>query len=186
LDRLLPEAKVRVFSGTLAPDAEKDFYARRIPAAIGSGARTIVDVSGEPLRLAMNQRGAVLKMNREELGRTIGRDVSRDAELLAAVREHVPEGGALIVTLGAGGAVACDGRTCWRAGSPRVRAVSAVGSGDSFAAGLAVGLHEERPLPEALRLAIACGAANAMTPRAGFLEKPVVERLSGQVVVTAL
>jgi tagatose 6-phosphate kinase len=181
LERLLPAAKVWVFSGTLAPDAEKDFYARRLPLAARCGARAIVDVSGEPLRLAMRHPNAILKMNRDEFAGTIGEDLSSDTALSAAMRRHVPAQGALIVTLGAAGAIACEAHSCWRASSPKVDAVSAVGSGDSFAAGLAVALHDSRPLSEALKLAIACGAANAMTARAGFLEGGMARQLVNRV-----
>ena len=177
---LLPRANVWVFSGTLAPDGNKDFYARWLPVAAGSGARAIVDVVGEPLRLAMGYPNAILKMNRDELARTLGEDLSSDEALFGAMRRRVPKLGALVVTLGAGGAIGCDVKSCWRVSSPKVDAVSAVGSGDAFAAGLAVGLSEGQPLAEAMKLATACGAANAMTAKAGFLEKGVVEGLVGQ------
>jgi tagatose 6-phosphate kinase len=183
---LLPRAGVWVFSGTLAPDGNKDFCARWLPVAAGLGARVIIDVVGQPLRMAMGYPNAILKMNREELARTLGEDLSMDEALVGAMRRHVPKLGALVVTLGAGGALGCDVRSCWRVRSPKVVAVSAVGSGDAFAAGLAVGLSEGQSLPEAMKLAVACGAANAMTAKAGFLEKSVVSGLVGQVWLTQL
>ena len=177
LDEVLSRAKVWVFSGTLAPDADENFYARWLPLAAEHRARLIIDVVGEPLRLAMRHPNAILKMNREELARTLNQDLSTDIALLTAMRHQVPKEGALIVTLGADGAIACDAHSCWRCPSPKIQPVSAVGSGDSFAAGLALALHDNQPLPEALKLAVACGAANAMTPKAGFLEKGQVDRL---------
>ena len=186
LQMLLPSTKVWVFSGTLAPDAKPDFYARWLPLGARTGARVIVDVVGEPLRLAMGHPTAILKMNRDELARTLKTDLTADSALIAAMREHVPKEGALIVTLGAHGAVACDAQACWRCNAPAVHAVSAVGSGDSFAAGLAMALHNDENLPEAIKLAVACGAANAMTARAGFLEKDVVNQLRNEVEVQAV
>jgi tagatose 6-phosphate kinase len=177
LNQLLPRAKVWIFSGTLAPDANPDFYARRLPLATQCGAKCIIDVVGQPLRLAMRHPNAILKMNRDELARTLNQDLYTDTALITAMRQNVPQEGALIVTLGADGAVACDPHSCWRCPSPTIQPVSAVGSGDSFAAGLALALHNNQPLPEALKLAVACGAANAMMPKAGFLEKPQVDHL---------
>jgi len=182
---LLPTASVWIFSGTLAPDGPKDFYARWVPYAREIGARVIIDVSGEPLRLAMAQAGAILKMNRDEFSATLGQDLSNDSVLVAAMLQHTPPGGALVVTLGSAGAMASDGRSCWKASSPKVATVSAVGSGDSFAAGLGIGLHQNQSLPEALKLAIACGAANAMTAQAGFLDKNAVIELQGNVTSAA-
>lgn len=186
LQVLLPRAKVWIFSGTLSPDAETDFYARWLPLAAGTGARVIIDVVGEPLLLAMGHPTAILKMNRDELARTLKMDLTADSSLISAMREHVPKQGALIVTLGAEGSIACDARNCWRCDAPRIRAVSAVGSGDSFAAGLATALHKGEPLPEAISLAVACGAANAMTARAGFLDKETVYQLRQQLTVRAV
>ncbi len=61
------------------------------------------------------------------------------------------------------GAVAAgpDGRT-WRQGSVRLpaeRVRSAVGAGDAFAAGVIHGIHEEWPVQDSLRLAVASAAA---------------------------
>lgn len=183
LQTRLPAAGVWVFSGTLAPDAAKDFYARWIPTAARTGARVIVDVVGEPLRLAMREPGAILKMNRDELALTIGQNLHDEQKLKDAITGHAPPGGLLVVTLGAGGAIAGDARTCWRATAPKITPVSAVGSGDAFAAGLAVALHRNLSLSDALKLAIACGAANAMTSLAGHLDRRVTEPLAAAVRV---
>ena len=180
----LGEANVWVFSGTLAPDAETDFYARWLPLTRQRGAKVIVDVVGQPLRAAMRHPNAILKMNRDELGVTIGEDLSDESALLHAMLRHAPPEGYLIVTLGAAGAIAGDGRRCWQGTSPKITPVSAVGSGDSFAAGLAVALSEGGEIADAMKLAIACGAANALTPLAGHVDPSTVERFQSEVRVT--
>jgi len=186
LEEKLPEAEVWVFSGTLAPDGSKDFYARWLPLAASQNARAIVDVVGEPLRLAMRHPNAILKMNREELGLTIGKDLSTDAALLAALRDHTPEAGMLVVTMGADGAIASENGHIYRGRSPKIKAVSAVGSGDAFAGGFALALHRGQSLPDALKLAIACGSANAMTDRAGHLNGSDVDTLVPQIQIERL
>ncbi len=77
---------------------------------------------------------------------------------------------AVAITIGAGGAVLMTGAGEWQATAPLVEAVNPVGSGDCFLAGLVAGLSEGRGEAEALRLATACGAANALTLRAGDIE----------------
>ena len=180
---LLPQAAVWVYSGTLPPHAPPDFYARWLPLARQTGAAAIIDARDEPLRLAMQQPNPILKINRQELAATIGEDLSEDSRLLAALKKHVPADGQIIVTLGAAGAIACGEDTCWRISSPHVRAVSAVGSGDAFAAGLAVALSQRRTPEDALKLAVACGAANATTPFAGHIHTADVQELLAQVRV---
>ena len=186
LRNLLPKAKVWVFSGTLAPGASPDFYAKWLPLARQTGAIAIVDACGQPLKLAMQHDGFTVKVNREEFTTKLGVSATSDEELSESVIGQVPRAGLLVVTLGARGALASDGRACWRVAGPAVTAVSAVGSGDAFAAGLAAALHDGAPLPDACRLAAACGAANALTPYAGHVNRDDVDRLMKQVVVQEL
>lgn len=183
LGHLLPLASVWIFSGTLPPQAPPDFYARWLPLARQTEASAIIDARGEPLRLAMRHPNPILKMNREELASTIGEDLSDDGRLLAALGKHAPSEGQMIVTLGAAGAIVYQRGTCLWARPPNVRAVSAVGSGDAFAAGLAVALSQRRSVEDALKLAIACGAANAMTPFAGHVHTADVQEMLQRVAL---
>ena len=180
----LPASKMWVFSGSLPPDAPADFYARWIGLAKSTRATLILDARGEPLRLALKQDGFIAKLNAKELADTLGKPLDSEAALAEAALRAAPAGGALIVTRGAHGAIASDGRQAWRVTPPAVRAISAVGSGDAFAAGLALGLSRGEELPQALILAAACGAANAMTSRAGHLNEEDVERLRPEVAVS--
>jgi tagatose 6-phosphate kinase len=87
----------------------------------------------------------------------------------------------VVITQGAQGAVVGDESGFWSVRPPAVHAVSAVGSGDAFAAGLMLGLLRGQSLPEAAALGAACGAANAMTEKAGHLSPQVVESIRPRV-----
>ena len=71
------------------------------------------------------------------------------------------------------GAIAFEMGKFWRVRTPPIKSVSAVGSGDAFAAGLAAGRHRAGGTAgdprAALALAAACGAANAMTTDSGWV-----------------
>ena len=185
LDRLLPRATGVILSGSLPPGAPQDFYLtclRRVPPSVP----TVLDTRGQPLRGALRHPGFIAKLNREELASTVGHALDADDALVRAMREIMPPGGATVVTLGAKGALAMDARGAWRLQVPAVPARSAVGSGDAFAAGLTLGLLRKQPLPDACAFATACGAANAMTDRAGHLSREDVERLRPQVRIEPL
>lgn len=182
----LPKSKLWIFSGTLAPGAPQDFYARWLPLAREHNAIAVIDARGEPLKQALKHGNATYKLNRDEFAETLGQDLSDDASLVEAIRKNTPAGGKLVITLGKSGAVASDGTTVWRVHSPIVKAVSAVGSGDAFAAGLGLGLSTNLPIEEALKLAAACGAANAMTALAGHLSADEVMALQPQARVDVL
>lgn len=166
-----------ILSGSFPPGAPADFYARFLPLAHRLGAMAIIDARGEPVRLALAEGEFILKLNREELGATVRRSITTESELRVAVLDAVPRAGTAVVTLGAGGSMASDGRSVWRISSPKVEAVSAVGSGDAYAAGMVIGLSRDLPLPEACALGSACGAANALTSLAGHVDPDEVERL---------
>ena len=63
-------------------------------------------------------------------------------------------------------------------GAPaEIAAISAVGSGDAMLAGVAAALAERSGLAEALRLGVACGAANTLAVGAGILHADDVVQL---------
>ncbi len=186
LHNLLSGARMLVLSGSLPPGAPVTFYRDCVEAAARQGVPAIIDARGLPLRHAMGHAGLTIKLNRDELAATLDRTLTDDDALHDAMVAFAPPGGRMIVTLGASGAVAYEalgnaGGQFYRIRSPKVAAVSAVGSGDAFAAGLAVGLLNGSTLGEACALGAACGAANALTPFSGHVRIEDVERLIGEV-----
>ena len=186
LRSLLRRSNLWIFSGTLTPGAPQDFYARWLPLARQTGATALLDARGKPLKLAFQHGNAIYKLNRDEFAETLGADLRDDRALIDAIRTHTPPDGKLIITLGKSGAIGSDGNDAWRVHAPTIKAISAVGSGDAFAAGLGAALSDGTHLRDALRLAAACGAANALTPFAGYIQRQDVDRLINQVRVESL
>ncbi|HWE01172.1 MAG TPA: hexose kinase [Tepidisphaeraceae bacterium] len=181
---LAPRSKLWIFSGSLPPGAPQDFYARYVPLARANGARLILDTRGQPLKLSLIHDHFIVKLNRDELAATLDLALDSETAITQAARRVCPAGGAAIVTLGAGGALACAGNRAWRVTAPKVRAISPIGSGDAFAAGLGWGLLQEMSMPEALGVGCACGSANAMTALAGHMSPSDFEALRRKVDVT--
>ena len=173
IQALLPRTRIMVLSGSLPPGAPQDFYKDCTLRAREFGVPTIVDASGEPLRQALTARPMIVKPNRSELTKTF--ETSSVKMLIEAGAEWA------VVTEGKAGAIVSDGSKSWRVRSPAVAAVNPIGSGDSVAAGLAVAIARGQNMPDACRLGIACGAANAMTPLAGTVRPEDVESLLKQV-----
>ena len=181
IDGHLPSAKAVVFSGTLAPGAPVDFCDRWI----GKGPVVVVDAKGEPMRRALRARGCVIaKLNRRELAQTVGEALETDAALYEAMRRVGPGEGWLIVTMGKAGAVALVAGDLLRIEAPAIQVVSAIGSGDAFTAGLAAALDDT--IENALRLACACGVANALTAFSGQVRREDVEELLPRIGVEAI
>jgi tagatose 6-phosphate kinase len=173
-----PRAKLMVLSGSLPPEAPQDFYAW----CAGLGVRTIVDAAGEPLRRALEARPFLVKPNRAELAKTLGISLDFDDALRDAVKRLSADWA--VITEGKSGAIVSNGSDFWHASPPGVQAINPIGSGDSLAAGIATALVRGEPMPDAVKLGIACGAANAMTKTAGVVDANVVAQLQTGVTLT--
>ncbi len=147
----------------------------------------VLDASREPLSLALPAGPWVVKPNRLELQELTHAPADTDEALRSALRLLVEAGARWgCVTLGAAGIAVSDGSRCWRAAAPRIEAVNPIGSGDAAAAGFAAGIVRGTPFPEAARLAVACGAANALTETSGTIVLTDVEHLLPQVTLARL
>jgi 1-phosphofructokinase len=156
-------ASACAISGSLPPGATVEQFVELL-AALAAARPLFLDTSGAALAAALELPLALLKVNAQELGEALGRTIATAAEArdaAAYVRERGPQ--TVIVTLGRDGAVAVGQDGAWWARPPQVALVSPVGSGDAVLAGFAVATLQGAPLPDALRLGVACGTANAIT-----------------------
>jgi 1-phosphofructokinase family hexose kinase len=183
-------AGAAVLSGSMPSSAPASLYARLIARLHNRVPHVIVDTSGIALEEALASGPTVVKPNRHEAARLIGRELLTMDDVMEAVREIARRGSrAAIVSLGAEGAAVCwDGRLA-RLDVPVQAAADragAVGSGDCFVGGLAVALARSEAVEDALRLAAACGAANVLTPEPGWCRRDDVERLVREVRIAWL
>ncbi len=156
-------ARTVCLSGSLPPGVPSEGLADLCRSLVDSGHSPWVDSSGPPLAGVLSVGGVRLKINREEAEELLGLPLNSVAACGTAARQLLRRGmSTVVLTLGAEGAVLAAAEGCWHAASPPVETASAVGSGDSFLAGLVVALNSGRDLPEALRWGVAAGAANAM------------------------
>jgi len=180
----LPACRIAVLSGTLAGGVSEDFYADCCRVAEKLGVPVILDARGDALARALAWRPLVVKPNRRELAGMMGMAIDDDASLRQAMIGLQRQGAQwVIITMGRAGAVACDGVSFWRIPAIEIDVVSAIGSGDAFAAGLASALAAGRDVLQACRLAAACAAANALVVGAGILRVEDVRRLEPLAVV---
>jgi 6-phosphofructokinase 2 len=126
----------------------------------------------------------MVKGNRGEMERLLGRHLDDEESTLEAGRELRAMGvRRAVVTRGREGAIAVCNDGSWRGRAPRVRAVSAVGSGDAFLAGVVFTLSRGGTMDEALRLGVAAGTACALTPGTELCHRHDVDRLEPRVKV---
>lgn len=171
-------AAVFVAGGSLLPGMPRDLHAQAICDAARAGARTILDADGETLRRGLAGRPFLIKPNTHEVSALLGRQVATDDEVLAAGRELLERGPrAVVISMGGRGSLLIEAGRAVRAVPPDVRFRSAVGSGDSMVAGLAMAMAKGQDLAEGLRLGTAAGAATATTVGTHLGDREDVERL---------
>jgi tagatose 6-phosphate kinase len=179
--RHLPSCQAVVLSGTITPGGPIDLYKKTVERACQNAKLSVVDAQGPALLQALPAGPGLVKPNRAELAATVGRPLESEKEVCAGAEElHRRGAQRVVVTAGKDPAVAFDGCTFWRILSPRIRAVNPIGSGDAFTAALVWKLAQGADLGEACRWGAAAGAANALTPMPGELDRSEVERLAGE------
>lgn len=173
--------------GSLPPGIAPTAYLRLLDELATAGRRVLLDTSGEVLRLALDLPLAMIKVNAAELGEALDRVITSPEDAFAAadaVRTRGPQ--QVVVTLGAQGAVAVGDEGRFVARPPAIRVISPVGSGDALLAGLTVALLRGQPLPEALRLGVACGSVNALHMGGGVVTADEIATLTPQVDLRAM
>lgn len=170
---------VVVGSGSLPPGVPDDAYAQLARLSRARGALVAVDASGSALAAALAAGVDIVKPSRRELELLSGRPLESEAAQEAAAREIVDAGGARLValTLGADGAVLVSSDGVDRGPAHAVERRSTIGAGDSFLAAFLVRYAEGGSHDEALRWALAAGAAAASRSGAELCDAAETARL---------
>lgn len=173
-----------VLAGSIPPPLDAAIYTDILLEAARVGVHTVLDADGEALAAGVDARPEMVKGNRRELERLLGRHLDDEASTIAAaVQVHDRGIHSVVVTRGREGAVASTDETLFRGVAPRVRAVSAVGSGDAFLAGVILTLSRGGSMNDALRLGIAAGTAAVLTPGTELCHRREVDILVPRVKV---
>jgi len=168
-----------VLSGSLPPGVPQDSYRRAAAAARLHGTRVVLDASGDALRFGAGAGVFLLKTSLSEFASLTGASAAEETARVRAARELIEEGlcEALVVTLGAHGALWVSKTESGRVPGIPVPVESGVGAGDSLVAGLLLKLSGGASLREAVAFGVAAGSAAVMRRGTELCRRPDVERL---------
>ena len=188
-----------VFAGSLPPGLPIDTYYALIRLCANHGARTLLDANGPALLAGVDASPTTLKLNVFELWQVDGNSAvgvdGQDSstilipDVLSAARRVQSRGiSTVIISMGQRGVLGLDwqGRA-WRAQTTLDKpVVDSVGSGDALGGGWVVSQVRGASFPEALRLGVACGAANTLVAGAGRCARRDIKRLAARARVSEL
>ncbi|MBX9679276.1 MAG: bifunctional hydroxymethylpyrimidine kinase/phosphomethylpyrimidine kinase [Gemmataceae bacterium] len=151
-------ADVMVLSGSLTSGAPATVYRDILDGYPG---RAIVDARGDELQAALAHRPFLIKPNREELARTVGRTLADEAAVWQAMDEVRARGASwVVVSAGPGAMLIASPEGRYRLQPPPAPVVNPIGCGDCLAAGIAWSLSLGSTALEAIRHGIGAAADN--------------------------
>ena len=166
-------------SGKLPAGAPVDGYARICEIVQSAGGRVILDTQGEPLMLSLEHGPALVKINDYELMATTG-----IVDLLEGCRRLIELGAqSVLITRGSRSAFFVDRFRALEIYPLNIDAMNPIGSGDAVTAGMAIALGGGLGIEESLKLAMACGAANALNLISGYFKPEEVDCLTNEVQI---
>lgn len=178
-----------VIAGSIPPPGDPAIYVQLILAAAAEGALSAIDADGPVVRAVLEggARPALVKLNDQELARLSEMPAHDEGSVIAGaemIRAYgVPN---VVVTRGGEPAIALTNGGDFRVHVPEVAVESAVGAGDSFLAGLLLGLKRGDGWGAALTLAAAAGSACCLAHGTQLCCEPDVWRLRPRARVEQL
>ncbi len=180
----LREGDLLVIAGSLPKGAPEDTYRSWVEACRKAGAKVLLDVDGELLKMGLQAGPYLIKPNHYELQAMLGQTLTTPKDLEEAARRLMEQYGIekVVVSMGSQGALYVTEEASVYAEGLKVPVGSTVGAGDSVVAALAVAEEAGLSLEETVRLSSAVGAANVMCSGTQAAEYEQVEALMPQVV----
>ena len=176
-----------VLSGSLPPGVASDIYAQIIHTVQSRGAKTLLDTSGEPLRMGCKAIPFAVKPNTVEAQHLTGIKID-DIDTARTAAEEIQSQGipVVVLSLGETGALLSHSEGSLLAKPPAVHEHNPIGAGDALVAGVVWGLERNLSLGEILCWGVASGAAAASLPGTGVGSQEQVMGLLKEISITSL
>jgi len=184
-------ADLVVFAGSLPRGVDDGFYGEAIRECNRRRVRAVLDAEGQALRLGVEAEPWLVSPNQREAESLVGQEFHDDEDFLMAL-ESIAELGARNVMIGYDAGAYMLERAERRvqrfsAMIPPVEAVTQeTGAGDAMLAGYLAACVAEGSVEQALRRAVAVGAAATLAVGGGHFDPREAQRLEAAVSVAVL
>ncbi|KAB2952110.1 1-phosphofructokinase [Heliorestis acidaminivorans] len=183
----LREIQAIVASGSIPAGLGKDYYCHLIREAKFRKIPFILDTSGDALKEAIQAEPYLIKPNISEVASLLEREIRTEREVLLALQDEklriIPN---IVISLGAGGAMARCDKEIYKVIIPTIEVKSPVGSGDAMVAGMAYEITKKSTNEQVLRVGTTCGILNAMHVETGYIDIEKFNMLYKEVQIIRL
>ena len=149
------DADIFIIGGSTPKGLPDDTVKKIVGALKIRGKHVICDVSGEPLKKAVEIKPYLIKPNREEFCGLLGFTPNEDEYINEAIKFYQNSGVEILLTLGKKGAVYSGRGGNYLIKNPEIKAKGFSGAGDTFLASFVYSLVMEKTIVESLRFASA-------------------------------
>jgi 1-phosphofructokinase len=186
LQELLATHEWFVLAGSIPAGVSTGIYYDMLQAL--SGAKVVLDTSGEGFLRALAGSPWLIKPNIDELQELVGHPLESVNSILEAARQISQQYGiaCVVVSMGKEGAIFCEGEQAIWAVPPPVQVVSTVGAGDAMVAGIVAGKIKGFRLVDCARLATAFSVSAISKIGSGLPAVQVVQTRMEQVTIRKL
>lgn len=182
-----PYLKFLVISGRLPSGIPPGFYGEIISFFKKIEVPVLLDANGPAYRRALTAGPHYLKSNHLELEELAGKKLSGRREEMSFIKQLLRKGLKMaVVTHGPGEVLAMFGDFAYLLKPPSLKARNTVGCGDAVTGALAHGLAKGTKIDQSLKMAVACGSANALSLGAGFFDLNKMHTLLRKINVKVL
>jgi 1-phosphofructokinase len=175
MENVLDDAEILVLTGSLPQGVSSDFYAECIKKANAKGIKTVLDASGEALKVAIEKKPYAIKPNIDELSEFFGKNLTDKQEISDVLKELNQKGINLVVaSMGAEGAMFSQNEKVLCGKTFAIEFMSAVGAGDSMVGAMCYAISQNLPLERLARLSIAAGCITTSKSATNLCTAPEV------------
>lgn len=178
------KSMVITISGSLPRGLTQDFYYDLILLCHKHNKKVLLDSSGIAFKEGLKAKPYLIKPNKDEIKQVYHKEISNENDVCEAISYFKELGITIpVISMGKDGSMVglLDG--IYHFSLPSINVINTVGSGDSFIAGCATGIHRGFELVDVIKLATACGTANTQFSQTGFVTKELVENYYKKVKV---
>ncbi len=180
-DEKIKMADMVVISGSLPEGMTGSSYSRMVKTAHERNVKVMIDVAPDYMSKALKHKPFAIHVNDDE-----SREITKKNDISKRITKLGKHTGMVALTKGKEGLyLSCCGKTI-HAFTHIDKVISAVGSGDSLTAGIAVATLRNYSPEETARLGVACGAANCLREELGMFYKKDVEDILNKVEINRI